>query len=155
MCGILGVISSLNLNNDSDVNWVENGLNILEHRGPDGKGVLCSNDQKILFCHRRLSIIEPWGVVVHEFASMRLPLLLSKNVGSSNEFLIEGFNGYSFNPKSSKEFITKLDSMMKLSSSELSELGFNSARLASRINTDIWSTTLFEISIRSLKISIN
>jgi glycosyltransferase involved in cell wall biosynthesis len=101
------------------------------------------------------SLIEPWGVVVHEFASMGLPLLLSKNVGSSNEFLIEGFNGYSFNPKSSKEFITKLDRMMKLSSSELSELGFNSTRLASRVNTDIWSATLFEISMRSLKIINN
>ena len=51
------------------------------------------------------SLIEPWGVVVHEFASMGLLLLLFKNVGSGTEFLINGYNGFSFDPESSEDFI--------------------------------------------------
>jgi glycosyltransferase involved in cell wall biosynthesis len=39
---------------------------------------------------------EPWGVVVHEFASTGLPLLLSNKVGARQQFLIDGLNGYSF-----------------------------------------------------------
>lgn len=53
MCGILGVISKQNTTNQS---IFLNALNLMEHRGPDGFGVL--HNQYISFGHRRLSIID-------------------------------------------------------------------------------------------------
>jgi glycosyltransferase involved in cell wall biosynthesis len=41
------------------------------------------------------SIIEPWGVVVHEFAAAGYPLVLSNAVGAS-EFYLTNSNGFSF-----------------------------------------------------------
>lgn len=97
------------------------------------------------------SIVEPWGVVVHEFASRGLPLLLSKNVGSASEFLINGYNGFSFDPESSEDFIEKLSYLMKFSTNDLSQLGQHSIILAKRISTEIWAATLFEILLTGLK----
>ena len=58
MCGIAGQYS---LNNEV-INQLKNKLimmsNILEHRGPDGKGIWCSERKNIGFIHRRLSIID-------------------------------------------------------------------------------------------------
>jgi glycosyltransferase involved in cell wall biosynthesis len=95
------------------------------------------------------SLNEPWGVVVHEFASMGLPLLLSKNVGSRKEFLIDGFNGFTFDPSSAAEFISSLNHIMNSSPDELRIMGNNSIRLASRISTEIWAATLFQLSLKS------
>lgn len=97
------------------------------------------------------SLVEPWGVVVHEFASRGLPLLLSKNVGSASEFLINGYNGFSFDPESSEDFIEKLSYLMKFSTDDLSQLGQHSIILAKRISTEIWAATLFEILLTGLK----
>lgn len=108
MCGILGVISSLNLNNDSDVNWVENGLNILEHRGPDGKGLLCSNDQKILFGHRRLSIIDLTPLGSQPMYRKDLGLLITFNGEIYNYLEIRNIlisKGYHFNSNSDTEVL--------------------------------------------------
>ena len=54
---------------------------------------------------------EPWGVVVHEFASAGLPLILSDKVGAGASFLIQGYNGYTFkagNLKSLKNSMRKI-----------------------------------------------
>lgn len=53
MCGILGVISKQNTTNQSKF---LSALNLMEHRGPDGFGVL--HNDYISFGHRRLSIID-------------------------------------------------------------------------------------------------
>lgn len=49
------------------------------------------------------STFEPWGVVVHEAVSAGLPLLLSTEVGSGAEFLVNYFNGRYFNPNNIDE----------------------------------------------------
>lgn len=55
MCGILGVISESSSYNTS---FIEKGLKLLAHRGPDGEGIWKSDDGKVLLGHRRLSIID-------------------------------------------------------------------------------------------------
>ena len=66
---------------------------------------------------------EPWGVSVHEMAAAGLPIILSKNVGSSEEFLKENINGYKFlsgNKSSLKENMKKI---IKLKDSDLIKMG--------------------------------
>ena len=60
MCGILGIYSSEN--KKELINRVEHGINSLNHRGPDSKG-LCNFDIKenkssLVLGHTRLSIID-------------------------------------------------------------------------------------------------
>jgi len=55
MCGIYGIASKTG---DIDPNNVVKCLNTLYHRGPDNYGTWVSDDNKIAFGHRRLSIID-------------------------------------------------------------------------------------------------
>ncbi len=56
MCGIAGIIS-LNPNNIS-VERIKKMTDIIKHRGPDGDGQWVSDDGRVGFGHRRLSIID-------------------------------------------------------------------------------------------------
>lgn len=57
MCGLVGVISNIVLDQDDD-NFIKNGLSLLRHRGPDAQKTWLSNNKKIKFGHTRLSIID-------------------------------------------------------------------------------------------------
>ena len=57
MCGILGVASNFGVNNKL-VSWAEEASSSIQHRGPDDEGILLSENGKICFAHRRLSIID-------------------------------------------------------------------------------------------------
>ncbi len=51
MCGIAGLFSSSDNNNNININWIK-------HRGPDDSGVWRSIDQKVQLSHSRLSILD-------------------------------------------------------------------------------------------------
>ena len=55
MCGIIGLASKKVITNN---NWVRIGSKNLIHRGPDDNGEWISEDKKVFFAHRRLSIID-------------------------------------------------------------------------------------------------
>jgi asparagine synthase (glutamine-hydrolysing) len=55
MCGFLGYISKNTIDN-SQRNQLESALDLLERRGPDGRGVYFEDN--IFLGHRRLSIID-------------------------------------------------------------------------------------------------
>jgi len=57
------------------------------------------------------SVSEPWGLVVEEALYFGLPVMISENCGA-RELIIDGVNGYVFNPndkKSIKDMILKID----------------------------------------------
>ncbi|WP_297338020.1 glycosyltransferase [Algoriphagus sp.] len=85
-----------------------------------------------LFCLP--SIHEPFGVVVHEFAAMGLPLVLSDQVGSGPVFLKEGYNGYYFDPLNLSQLVQKLHDYYSLTLEEKIQMGKNSKSLARRIS---------------------
>lgn len=88
------------------------------------------------------SRVEPWGVVVQEFAAAGFPLLLSKAVGAKEAFLEEGVNGLSFPPNSRADLFMKMKRMTELSDEKLSEMGESSHALAMKNTPDIWAKTL-------------
>lgn len=55
MCGIIGAYCR---NNHVEIEWIDDGLNLLRHRGPDDSGLLRSDDSKLVLGHRRLSVID-------------------------------------------------------------------------------------------------
>lgn len=88
---------------------------------------------------------EPWGVVVHEFASAGFPLILSDKITSASAFLEENVNGFSFesnNPKSLKEVLTKT---LEIKDYKLIQMGEISVKLASKINPEKWAKTFIDV----------
>lgn len=77
---------------------------------------------------------EAWGVVVHEFASLSMPLLLSTKVGARASFLIDGKNGFSFVSGSEASLSRALTNATSLDYSEVKAMGCLSRELANRIS---------------------
>jgi glycosyltransferase involved in cell wall biosynthesis len=88
---------------------------------------------------------EPWGVVVHEFATAGLPLILSDLVGSRLQLLVNGFNGYSFCNNSSTELAYKMYLLSNQSAETLLRMSANSAKLAQSISPTITSASLMSV----------
>ena len=91
------------------------------------------------------SIYEPWGVSVHEMASAGFPMLLSKNVGSSEEFFEENINGYLFSSGNKFEIKQKLKKIINLSDSDLYTMGNKSFDLSLRNSPEIWAEKLISL----------
>ena len=84
------------------------------------------------------SLYEPWGVVVHEMASLGKPLLLSTHVGASHDLLEEGKNGFSFDPNSSSELKKILLEIFHSTQNELQIMGKKSSEIALKFSSDYW-----------------
>ena len=89
---------------------------------------------------------EPWGVVVHEFASAGLPLIISDAVGAASTFLITGMNGYSFKMGDPKSLATSLQKIISTSDQELCFMAENSHLLSQRITPATSAANLLSIS---------
>lgn len=77
---------------------------------------------------------DQWGVVVHEFSCIGMPLLLSENVGAKTTFFINGFNGYQFNKNSAEHLAKMMFRFEQLDDIDLKKMGKNSQILAQKIN---------------------
>ena len=91
------------------------------------------------------SIYEPWGVSVHEMAAAGFPMLLSKNVGSSEEFLDENINGYYFNSGNKREIKEKLKKIINLKETDLLNMGNKSFNLSMKNSPKIWTEKLISL----------
>lgn len=84
------------------------------------------------------SLYEPWGVVIHEFSVMGLPILCSNQVHAAQKFVREGVNGFMFNPEDQSEMINKFIRMMTQSNDELVEMSIRSHELGMSYTSDDW-----------------
>ncbi|MDB4722248.1 glycosyltransferase family 4 protein [Verrucomicrobiales bacterium] len=78
---------------------------------------------------------EAWGVVVHEMATVSMPLLLSDVVGAESPFLIHKYNGYRFKNKSVNSLLDGFNYFDALTDEQLITHGENSYELSKRINS--------------------
>ena len=83
------------------------------------------------------SRFDQWGLVVHEFSSAGMPLILSENVGAISTFFIEGFNGHKYKNNSPEELANAMLLMSNKSKEELISMGNNSHLLSQRIDPKI------------------
>lgn len=91
MCGIAGIVSD-QLNEDYRTT-INNMLNVIKHRGPDGEGVYVSRDKSCVLGHVRLSIID--------LAGSKQPL------SNEDETVWISFNGEIYNYKELREDLLK------------------------------------------------
>lgn len=88
---------------------------------------------------------DQWGVVIHEYALMGLPMLLSSGCGAATEFLIPGYNGFLFKKGDLNSLHNRLERFTSLSDIEMIQFGINSERLASRIDNEISARSLLSL----------
>ncbi|HEY9833807.1 MAG TPA: glycosyltransferase family 4 protein, partial [Stenomitos sp.] len=67
-------------------------------------------------CFIHASIQEQWGLVVNEAMAAGLPVLVSNRCGCFEDLVIEGVNGFGFDPENSQQLT---DLMLKISSEEI------------------------------------
>jgi glycosyltransferase involved in cell wall biosynthesis len=85
---------------------------------------------------------EPWGVAVQEMASAGLPLLLSTQIGSKDQFLAVGENGYEFPPEDHSSIENLLKKLDELNDLELLQMGQSSVDKADSIKQTDWVQTV-------------
>ena len=88
---------------------------------------------------------EPWGVVAHEFAAAGLPLLLSNKVGARQQFLIDGFNGYSFAAASANDLALKMNQLASTTDDDLLAMAKASRQLASTLSPEIATASFVSV----------
>jgi len=91
------------------------------------------------------SFFEPWGVVLHEFASAGYPIISTNNVGASELFLKNELNGLVINANSKQALKTALKKIVSLSDSELNKMGVQSVKLSKQITPEIWKQSLLKL----------
>ena len=89
---------------------------------------------------------EMWGVAVHEYTQLGFPLLISDVVGSANELLINGRNGFKFKSESITSLSEYMQIFCEMKNSELVKMSNVSRELASQINISKSVASLLSIS---------
>lgn len=117
-------------------------------------GFVQKNEWKEIIQHTGVfilpSLMEPWGVVVHEFAAAGYPLILSDKVGAASAFLTDQ-NGWSFDPQSKNELMKTLRKLDSTDDNELIKMGMKSMQLAKKITPEQWSFSLLSEEYSSYK----
>lgn len=88
------------------------------------------------------SRFEPWGVVVQEYASAGFPLLISREAGAAEAFVVEEKNGYGFEAGNVEALVVALKKIVKLDEKNLTLMAEESHRLAQKINPSQWVNTV-------------
>ncbi len=96
---------------------------------------------------------EPWGVVVHEFATAGLPLILSDAVGARRQFLVDGFNGFEFTAGSVDDLARSMLEMSSQSDKQQLEMARGSRVLAAALSPEIATASFVSILIKSRHLS--
>ena len=91
------------------------------------------------------SSFEPWGVVVHEYASAGFPILCSDKVGANDMFLSDNINGFVFKAGNIVHLKEKLNKFTSMPDKELSAMAQRSFDLASKLTPEIWADKLLKI----------
>lgn len=96
------------------------------------------------------SRVEPWGVVVHEFAASGFPLLLSNQVGAKEQFLHEGKNGFEFKAENTQDIKLALKNMILSKEADLLAMSQYSNKLSKSISPKSWVESLLRMTKSSL-----
>lgn len=89
------------------------------------------------------SISEPWGLVVNEAMACGLPVIVSEVCGSANDLVIEGINGFRFDPLSTEDLKSKLEWCIS-NSQKLKKMGEESEKLVSTHTPSLVAKQMFE-----------
>ena len=77
-------------------------------------------------CFVHPALAEPWGLVINEAMACGVPILSSSNAGAAEELVIDGENGWKFNPKSSASIANSIVKITQLTAAQFTKVGHNS-----------------------------
>lgn len=97
------------------------------------------------------SVKDNWGVAVHEFALLGLPLVLSSGVGSAPAFLLSGFNGYLFKAQDVSDLQQTLLNFSTLDNADIARFRQNSRVLGKTISIELSAMSLLSVASRRSK----
>jgi glycosyltransferase involved in cell wall biosynthesis len=103
-------------------------------------------------CFLLPSILDYYGLVVHESATAGLPLLCSDGVGAVPSLLQDGFNGWTVEAGNVASLASAMERMANLPEERLAAMSEGSRALASRLNPTIWARNLHEEIERRLPV---
>ena len=86
---------------------------------------------------------EPWGLVVNEACASRLPVLVSRTVGSRYELVRDRENGYLFDPFDAGDITEKMVQLASLPEEERAQMGRRSSEIVDR-----WAPERFAQGLR-------
>lgn len=94
-------------------------------------------------CFIHASIQEQWGLVVNEAMAAGLPVLVSNRCGCFEDLVIEGINGFGFDPENQQELT---DLMLKISSGkvDLATLGEAALEQIQKFSPDYFAQSLMQ-----------
>lgn len=91
------------------------------------------------------SRVEPWAVVVQEYAAAGYPLILSSEVGAASLFLEDKKNGFLFVKNNIDELKLALFNMTQLSDQDRVSMAEQSALLANTITPQDWVSKIYSV----------
>ncbi len=91
------------------------------------------------------SHFEPWGVVVHEFASAGFPIICSDKVGARTAFVENNYNGYIYESNDISALKVALMKIINSDNKTLFEMGEKSVEKAKQITPHIWAKQLISL----------
>lgn len=92
-------------------------------------------------CFIHSSLTEQWGLVVNEAMAAGLPVLVSKTCGCFEELVIEGVNGFGFDPNNSEQ-LTNLMIDISQEKFNLEQLSRNALKHIQNFSPDYFATGL-------------
>lgn len=85
---------------------------------------------------------EAWGVVVHEAAAAGLPIITTTACGAARHLVFNSYNGFTVAPGNAEALYKAMESVIKLNTEALEQMGQNSYQQSLSINKDIWAGQL-------------
>ncbi len=89
---------------------------------------------------------EPWGLVVNEAMAAGLPVLVSKACGCAEDLVIEGGNGFLFDPANLHQLAARLHAVESLTLGELRAMGRRSSEIVSHYSPEAWAGEVARIA---------
>ncbi len=77
-------------------------------------------------CFVHPALAEPWGLVINEAMACGVPILSSSNAGAAEELVIDGENGWKFDPKSSASIANSIVKITQLTAARFTKVSHNS-----------------------------
>ncbi len=93
------------------------------------------------------SKFEPWGVVVHEYATAGFPMIVADGVGAAEKYVVDGVNGHTFKRGNTESLKLAFEQMMRLTDKEYVKMSRESSRLGNEFTPADWAKKLMEVDL--------
>jgi len=96
------------------------------------------------------SVIEPWGVVLHEMVAAGMPAIVTSEVGSASAFVRNGENGFVIKPADRNALKAAMQKAIMITDEEFVHMKRRSHELSQSVDMSKWTQTILDICAESI-----